>query len=693
MVFLTGKQEIVRMAQRLQRALIRAKTIPCQWKQAHPNAITGDNVARDMDDDEIDGDLYDDSERTENESAIDPSLLEGQEETGALQAHILPLYSMMPSEEQAKVFASVPENHRLIVLATNIAETSLTIPGISYVVDSGRQKSRNYHNGVSSFDIMWISKAAADQRAGRAGRTGPGQCYRIYSSSLYTRHMDQFATPEVLARPLEDVILAMKAMKIDNIVDFPFPTPPNREQVDTAMSLLANIGCLDLTRGRVDGEITRLGLAVSKLPLGVRHGKMLLVAAEAGLLDYAISLVAILSENHSVFSHGHEEPSEPSDDMPNEENDEGEPTKKRKSSAWLHKDGDLIAALLAVGAYTYSGQGASGFAEKLACRRFCKETCLDPIVMERIQTMRKHLAKVGKQRLGSVDGVASKTGGILWSMPPPNLMQTRLLCQSIAAGLLDNVAHLATPGSLSGDHPYSLRLAYIGCTTKTKEPLFMDRNSVLFTRDYRRLPQWVCYESLHRKSLKDGRIVAIMKNLTPLDPCWLSFLAIGSPMLTIGDPIQSPPPSYDEAEDIITCSMKTKYGFHGWEIPSVQRPFATAVLTAGGRGLFTEDDLFRWFGRFLLEGKIFSELKAMENMLNDPPSVVTRKISSSKVIALVSTLSRHGIDNKHSLIHHWTKVNDKFLFSLMKKWVRPEQAPAFKTMWIGLVESVRTCAS
>ena len=143
------------------------------------------------------------------------------------EACILPLYSLLSAEDQAKVFAPMQStNHRLIVVATNIAETSITIPGITYVVDAGRQKCRNYNSGtgVASYDIMWISKASADQRAGRAGRTGPGHCYRLYSSSLYSRHMDDFALPEVLTRPLEDIVLAMKAMEISNVSNFPFPT-------------------------------------------------------------------------------------------------------------------------------------------------------------------------------------------------------------------------------------------------------------------------------------------------------------------------------------------------------------------------------------------------------------------------------------------------------------------------------------
>lgn len=94
--------------------------------------------------------------------------------------HVVPLYAMLTAEEQAKVFAAPPEGHRLVVVATNVAETSITIPGISYVVDCGRQKRRVVQrgSGISQFEVGWVSRASADQRAGRAGRTGPGHCYR-----------------------------------------------------------------------------------------------------------------------------------------------------------------------------------------------------------------------------------------------------------------------------------------------------------------------------------------------------------------------------------------------------------------------------------------------------------------------------------------------------------------------------------
>ena len=213
LVFLTGKQEIVRMVNRLRSSLQKKKKGKSAMDASIDVDIAEENEKddfearfRDMDDEEADGDLFqrddglfqDGIEDTAEEFKADV----GEEDNIPKKVIILPLYSLLSVKEQAKVFAPVEEGTRLIVVATNVAETSLTIPGMSYVVDSGRQKCRNFHagSGVASYDVMWISKASADQRAGRAGRTGPGHCYRLFSSSVYARHLDPFALPEVLTR-------------------------------------------------------------------------------------------------------------------------------------------------------------------------------------------------------------------------------------------------------------------------------------------------------------------------------------------------------------------------------------------------------------------------------------------------------------------------------------------------------------
>ena len=249
--------------------------------------------------------------------------------------------------------------------------------------------------------------------------------------------MSEYELPEVLSRPLEDVVLAMKAMKISNIANFPFPTPPDQSQIDAAVKLLANLGCLELEDDNEDGDgkITPLGAAVATLPLGVRCGKMLLVGAHAGVLDYTIVIVAAMSEKSPFVGTAVQEVDDATnlEDTDNTLNDASDASvacvgneqeqeqmkKKPKPRRWVHRGGDVLATMLAVGAYTYAGRGAGGAAEKAACRKFCAENSLIPATMERIQKIRIHLARLANTRMTGADGVAATTGRVPASLAPP----------------------------------------------------------------------------------------------------------------------------------------------------------------------------------------------------------------------------------------------------------------------------------
>lgn len=152
-----------------------------------------------------------------NPSAEKTSGGENGSSVGALC--VLPLYAMLPAAAQLRVFDDVKEGERLVVVATNVAETSLTIPGIKYVVDTGREKVKKYNssNGMETYEVQWISKASASQRAGRAGRTSPGHCYRLYSSAVYNNTFPDFSLAEILKVPVEGVVLLMKSMHIDKV--------------------------------------------------------------------------------------------------------------------------------------------------------------------------------------------------------------------------------------------------------------------------------------------------------------------------------------------------------------------------------------------------------------------------------------------------------------------------------------------
>lgn len=153
---------------------------------------------------------------------------------------------------------------------------------------------------MQSFEVSWVSKASASQRAGRAGRVGPGHCYRLYSSAVYERYLDDHAQPEILRMPVESMVLQMKAMNIDVVTNFPFPTPPDRAALHKAERLLTQLGALQETsvRNGVKAasslQITELGRAMSLFPLPPRFSKMLVAGQSHGCLPYVISMVCAL---------------------------------------------------------------------------------------------------------------------------------------------------------------------------------------------------------------------------------------------------------------------------------------------------------------------------------------------------------------------------------------------------------------
>lgn len=212
--------------------------------------------------------------------------------------HVLPLYSQLSSKDQLRVFEQPPERARLIVLATNVAETSLTIPNIRYVIDCGRSKERryNFESNSYSFEIDYISKASAKQRAGRAGRTGPGHCWRLYSSAVFEQFFPEHTKPEILRTPVDAVVLQVKGLRYPlPISKFPFPSPPTENMLEQAELKLQMLGAID---GGSLGVLTDIGHQMAHFPLNdTRLSKMLVTAIQEypHVIKEVIFLVAALS--------------------------------------------------------------------------------------------------------------------------------------------------------------------------------------------------------------------------------------------------------------------------------------------------------------------------------------------------------------------------------------------------------------
>ena len=215
---------------------------------------------------------------------------------------VLPLYARLSSADQHRVFSDHPG--RRVVLATNVAETSLTVPGIRYVVDVGTARISRYsaRTKVQRLPIEPVSQASANQRAGRCGRVAPGVCIRLYSEEDFDAR-PLFTEPEILRTNLASVILQMAAAELGDIASFPFVEAPDRTQVTDGLRLLTELGAVrpagkdGARHGRVDGEVrlTKVGQRLAALPVDPRMARMLLAAEREGCLSEMLVIVAGLS--------------------------------------------------------------------------------------------------------------------------------------------------------------------------------------------------------------------------------------------------------------------------------------------------------------------------------------------------------------------------------------------------------------
>ncbi|KAL0297086.1 UNVERIFIED_CONTAM: putative pre-splicing factor ATP-dependent RNA helicase DEAH4 [Sesamum radiatum] len=222
------------------------------------------------------------------------------EEGSCMDAIILPLHGSLPPELQVRVFSQPPPNCRRFIIATNIAETSLTVDGVVYVIDTGFVKQRQYNpsTGMYSLDVVQISKVQANQRAGRAGRTRPGKCYRLYPSLVYKDDFLDATVPEIQRSSLAGSVLYLKSLDLPDIdiLKFDFLDPPSSEALEDALKQLYLIDAID-----EDGSITSLGRTMAELPLEPSLSKTLLEANECGCLSHALTVAAMLSAETTLL--------------------------------------------------------------------------------------------------------------------------------------------------------------------------------------------------------------------------------------------------------------------------------------------------------------------------------------------------------------------------------------------------------
>ena len=282
---------------------------------------------------------------------------------------VLPLFAALPQTAQQRVFQPAPPRTRKIILATNIAETSVTVSGVRFVIDCGKAKIKQFRSriGLDSLLVKPISKSAAIQRKGRAGREAPGQCYRLYTKASYNE-MQQNNTPEILRCDLSHAILTMKARGIDDIINFPFLDYPSRDALEKALLQLYQLGALTDS-----GTINSTGSQMAKLPLTVSLGRVLIAAAEPEFdcVSEAIDIISCLSVENIFLN------------LTSEEKKEAAESARREL---YRREGDHLTLLITVQAYAAENTDRKAWAE----RHFVSHRAMQAVMDVRKQLRAQH---------------------------------------------------------------------------------------------------------------------------------------------------------------------------------------------------------------------------------------------------------------------------------------------------------------
>ncbi|KAF2258577.1 P-loop containing nucleoside triphosphate hydrolase protein [Lojkania enalia] len=324
----------------------------------------------------------------------------------------LPLFAALPQHAQQRIFNRAPSRTRKVILATNIAETSVTVPGVRYVIDCGKSKIKQFRNrlGLESLLVKPISKSAAIQRKGRAGREAEGHCYRLYTEDGY-RSMDDRTIPEILRCDLSSAFLTMKARGVDNVLDFPFLDQPPREAMEKALLQLLHLRALTET-----GSISETGLKIAKFPLTPTLGRVLIEAADPErdcLLDVIDIISALSVEN--IFLN-----------LVTEEGKEKAESARREL---FRREGDHMTLLITVQRY----------AEESSDRRvWCGRRFVSHRAMQHVMDIRKQLRQ---------QCIQLSLLSLSQSSPPASDSHTQSILQCLLRGFISNTARLMPDGS------------------------------------------------------------------------------------------------------------------------------------------------------------------------------------------------------------------------------------------------------
>ncbi|KAK9239840.1 P-loop containing nucleoside triphosphate hydrolase protein [Lipomyces kononenkoae] len=370
---------------------------------------------------------------------------------------VCPIYANLPPDQQTKIFEPTPKNARKVVLATNIAETSITIDGIVYVIDPGYVKENVYNprSGMESLVVTQCSQASANQRAGRAGRVGPGKCFRLFTKWAYFNELPQSTTPEIQRTNLESVVLVLMSLGINDLLNFDFMDPPPTETLVRSLEHLYALGALTDR-----GELTKLGRQMAEFPADPMFSKAIIASDMYGCVEEVLSIIAMLGEASSLFYR------------PKEKKLHADKARE----GFTRPGGDHLSLL-----EIWNQWVETDFSQVWAAENFLQYKGLC-----RARDVRDQLSRLCDRVGVKLSSAGTQENGVV------NIQK------SITAGFFSNVARLTRNGE-------SYR------TIKTSQTVYIHPSSVL----YKKKPKWILYHELVLTSKE------FMRNCMPIQPAWL----------------------------------------------------------------------------------------------------------------------------------------------------------------------------
>ncbi|KAG7193724.1 uncharacterized protein KQ657_000414 [Scheffersomyces spartinae] len=391
------------------------------------------------------------------------------------------IYANLPAELQARIFEPTPPNCRKIILATNIAETSITIDGIKFVIDPGYVKQNVYNpvTGMESLVVVPCSRASANQRAGRAGRLGPGKCFRMYTKWSFYNELDLNPVPEILRVNLTGVVLLLLSLGVNDLLHFDFMDPPSTDSIIKSLELLYSLGALNSK-----GQLTKTGRIMVLFPLDAMFSKSLITSLKLGVLHDTLSILSMLSESGNLFYR------------PKDKREQADKTR----GAFSEESGDHLTLLNIYDTWVNNGYSV----------QWCEDNFVQYKTLKRVRDIRNQLSSL-------CDKVGFKGSCQKWEGKAD---KNEVILRALVSGFFSNVVRLSKMGDcyrkLKRNQPLFLHPSSSMHNVKPPPKLLMYHELVLTSKEFMRnvtrvKPEWVKEFGLHYFSSKDLEFMEPMR--------------------------------------------------------------------------------------------------------------------------------------------------------------------------------------